>query len=58
MPALGEIVAAHALQRLFRLVDFAADVLRIEIDRASVVEERQRGHRPERFRAGSAADAV
>ena len=48
MLAFRAIVAAHAFQRLFRAVDFPADVERVEIDGDRIVEERQRGQRPEK----------
>ena len=48
MLALRAIVTAHAFQGLFRAVDFLADIERIEIDGDRVVEERQRGQRPEK----------
>ena len=48
MLALRPIVPAHAFEGLFRPVDFPADVERVEIDGDRVIEERQRGQRPEK----------
>ena len=47
MLPLRRIVPANPFEGLFRLVDFAADVLGVEIDRDRVVQKRQRGQRPE-----------
>src|SRR6476620_12557103 len=38
----------HAFQGLFRAINFLANVERVEIDGDRIVEERQRGQRPEK----------
>ena len=48
MLALRPIVPAHAFERLFGPVNFPADVERVEIDGDRIIEERQRGQRPEK----------